>query len=242
MIANGKLSIHTGSNMYQEGDVLKIMVLWELILQIHKICLHIYNGYIRIQGTNNHRLNINDDEIYKYGNSTLNIGTINNQSLIFKTSNSTRMTITGGGRIGIQETSPFTNFQVNQMTNSGTFSFDTDAPLFSVTTKTSSSVLNDPQTALYLTRQGTSGQSCGAMANFKLSRYEHAGDDSRTRFDINLAHGDFDDINVLTALSNGNIGLGINNPGHRLHVHETTSSTGLGYKSIKCAYWDKQRF
>ena len=71
----------------------------------------------------------------------------------------------------------------------------------------------------YLTRQGTSGESYGAMANFKLSRYENSGGDSRTRLDINLAHGDFDDINVLTALSSGNIGINTTNPQDKLHIY-----------------------
>ena len=53
--------------------------------------------------------------------------------------------------------------------------------------------------------------------NFKLSRYENSGGDSRTRLDINL-HGDFDDINVLTALSSGNIGINTTNQ-DKLHIY-----------------------
>ena len=46
-------------------------------------------------------VNINHSDIYKYGNSTLNIGTINNQTMIIKTNSSNRMVITGGGNVGI---------------------------------------------------------------------------------------------------------------------------------------------
>lgn len=178
--------------------------------------LHIEGGNIKIKGT--HTVTINSDEILKSGNSSYTLGTFNNQSLIFKTSNATRMTINGSGNMGFGETSPLTRFQIGEMTNYGSFAWDSDAAIVSCETKTSNSALNDPETALYLTRQGTSGLSYGAMAAFKLSRYENSGTSSRTRFDINLAHSSFDDINVLTALSSGNIGIGTNAPTEKLHI------------------------
>ena len=67
--------------------------------------LHIHNGYIRMSQSNSVYVNINHSDIYKYGNSTLNIGTINNQTMIIKTNSSNRMVITGGG-VGINNTSP----------------------------------------------------------------------------------------------------------------------------------------
>ena len=56
--------------------------------------LHIYDGDLRIQGTNNHYVSINQTRILKYDNSTFGIGTYHNQSFNLKTNNSNRMTIT----------------------------------------------------------------------------------------------------------------------------------------------------
>lgn len=189
--------------------------------------LHIDGGNIKIKNT--HTVTINSNEITKSGNSSYTIGTIHNQSLIFKTSDSTRMTINGAGKVGFGEASPLTRFQIGEMSNYGSFPWDSDAAIISCETKTSNSVLNDPETALYLTRQGTSGFSYGAMAAFKLSRYENSGTSSRTRFDINLAHSSFDDINVLTALSSGNVGIGTITPESPLHIQGDIAQHPTGW-------------
>jgi hypothetical protein len=88
-------------------------------------------------------------------------------------------------------------------------------------TPTSSSVLNDPKSVLHLCRQGTSGQTFGAKASFKLCRYENIFPSSRTRLDITLAHDIYDDKNVMSIQSNGKIGFGLTNPQHDLHLHKT---------------------
>ena len=49
--------------------------------------LTVYDGYLRLQGTNNHHVDINDDEIIKYNGSPLTIGTNSNQELRFIRSN-----------------------------------------------------------------------------------------------------------------------------------------------------------
>ena len=61
--------------------------------------LHIDGGNIKITGT--HNVTINSNEITKSGNSSYTLGTFNNQSLIFKTSNATRMTINGSGNLDV---------------------------------------------------------------------------------------------------------------------------------------------
>jgi hypothetical protein len=168
------------------------------------------------------QLKISDDESSNPQYLKLGVNSTSNYSYIQSTESGVGQSVLTlnplGGNIGIGTTSPLTRFQIGEMTNYGSFSWDSDAAIVSCETKTSNSVLNDPETALYLTRQGTSSLSYGAMAAFKLSRYENSGTDSRTRFDINLAHGSFDDINVLTALSSGNIGIGTNAPTEKLHI------------------------
>jgi hypothetical protein len=76
--------------------------------------------------------------------------------------------------------------------------------------------LNDPKPVLYLGRQGSSGEAYGAMATFKLSRYEVSSTHSRTRLDIDLTHDSFNDVNVFRLLSSGAIVLPLlptTNPG-----------------------------
>jgi hypothetical protein len=86
-------------------------------------------------------------------------------------------------------------------------------------TRTSSNVLNDPQPILHLCRQGTSNQSYGAKATFSLCRYENNSLNSRTRMDISLANAVYDNNNIITLLSSGNVGIGITNPSTLLDIN-----------------------
>jgi hypothetical protein len=86
-------------------------------------------------------------------------------------------------------------------------------------TATSTSVLNDPKAVLNLCRTGTSGQAYSARACFKLCRYENSSTNSRTRLDITLAHGAYDDLNIMSLQSGGNVGIGITNPEHKLDIN-----------------------
>jgi len=88
-------------------------------------------------------------------------------------------------------------------------------------TVTSNTTLNDPKDVLNLAREGTVSQAYGARATFKLSRYENSGTDSRTRLDLNLAHGSYDDQNIMTMRSDGRVGIGTTSPGSTLEVHGT---------------------
>jgi len=135
-------------------------------------------------------------------------------------------------RVGIGTDVPSSKLTVNQIPQYRS-TYDHSLAPMTVTNRavTSNTTLNDPKDVLNLAREGTSGQAYGARATFKLSRYENSGTDSRTRLDLNLAHGSYDDQNIMTLLSNGNVGIGTTNPvgvngGQRL---EGSSSTGFEY-------------
>eukprot|EP00960_Hanusia_phi_P010275 300384-Hanusia_phi.AAC.1 len=95
----------------------------------------------------------------------------------------------------------------NIVADRGTFNHGSSILTLTHQSPTSSSVLNDPQPVLHLCRQGTSGQAYGARASFYLSRYENSGVSSRTRLDLYLANDGYNNVNVMTMRSNGNIGI-----------------------------------
>ena len=95
-------------------------------------------------------------------------------------------------------------------------------------TATSSSVINDSKAVLHLCRQGTDSQACGARASFKLCRYENSSTNSRTRLDITLAHNTYDDLNIMSLQSGGNVGIGTENPQRRLHIQNHMRIGGSG--------------
>ena len=150
------------------------------------------------------------------------IATTGNFPMMLGTSNTARLTILGGGNIGIGTIAPLTKLQLNtKVGDDNSFSYDANAAYFVHQTPTATATLNDPKTILYLARQGTSGQAYGAAAAFNLSRYENAGSSnvgSRTRLDFQLAHENFltTSTNVMTLLSVGFVGIGTTSPGAKL--------------------------
>ena len=95
-------------------------------------------------------------------------------------------------------------------------------------TATSTSVINDSKAVLHLCRQGTDSQAYGARASFKLCRYENSAANSRTRLDITLAHNTYDDLNIMSLQSGGNVGVGTTNPQRPLHVQTAMRIGGSG--------------
>jgi hypothetical protein len=132
------------------------------------------------------------------------------------------------GRVGIGTTTPLTSLQISpKITDDARRSLDAGALMVIHQTPTSAAALNDPKDVLYLGRQGTSGQAYGAMATFKLSRYENAGGSnvgSRTRLDLALTHDNFNDVAVMSWLSSGNVGIGSANPTASLHLKDASSN------------------
>ena len=142
-----------------------------------------------------------------------------------------RLVINGAnGNVGIATLSTSTissRLTINDIVvDRGTFDHSESPLTITHQTATSTTVLNDPKAVLHLCRQGTGGQATGARASFKLCRWENNSTNSRTRLDIALAHGAYDDINIMSIQSNGNVGIGTINPTSKLHVSGDTRIEG----------------
>ena len=136
-----------------------------------------------------------------------------------------RMTIIPSGNIGISNANPVSRLTINQHpAYNNSFDFSTCPITITNINPTSSSVLNDPKPILYLCREGTVGQAFGSKATFNLCRYENAGSSnigSRTRLDLALTHDNFNDVNIMSIRSDGNVGIGTTNPHNNFDVFGT---------------------
>jgi hypothetical protein len=160
-------------------------------------------------------------------------GSSTNQTLYLTNTGTSLVT---DGNVGVGTTSPSSLLTVNNKPAHDDFFNHSEAPL-SVhynAVPTSSTILNDPKPVMHLTREGTSSQAYAARATFKLSRYENSGFDSRTRLDIVLADGSYDDRNVMTMRSNGDVtipGYYIGGPGTVIQEHRENVTTIAAYFS-----------
>jgi excisionase family DNA binding protein len=191
--------------------------------------------------TSGYKLDVSGDAILSGGTKTFQIGTSGCSQLNFQNtsnyisycSNQFNFTTTQsqgfnfmGGNVGISTTAPSTKLHINaEIIDDAGRAYDTNALMVIHQTPTSTTALNDPEEVLYLGRQGTTAQAYGALATFKLSRYENSSTNSRTRLDLDLTHGAFTDANVMTWLSSGNVGIGSTNPGAKLTVGTTMAGT-----------------
>jgi len=153
--------------------------------------------------------------------TNINIGTGSSGLAILGLNNNTQaLVILQNGNVGIGTTAPISKLNVGrEVKDDSAYAYDPDSVTIVHQTATSTTVLNDPQTVLMLSRQGTSAQAYGAAATFNLSRFENSSTNSRTKLEIGLANASFDAKNsVMTLLSTGNVGIGTTSPGAKLDV------------------------
>lgn len=145
-----------------------------------------------------------------------------------------RMTITDTGRVGVGSTTPEALFQTNgsafinpQVVLRNNFVHG-DAAL-TVTNPSATSQDDVMRTALNLCRQGF-GTIFGSKAEFQLGRYANggAGNDSRTRLDINLSNGSYDSRNIMTLRGDNKVGFGTHTPLSKVDVRTSGNRNHIG--------------
>lgn len=175
------------------------------------------------------------------GNSSdgLWMGTNSTTGISFYTGLSHRMRIKNNGYVGIGTTDPKSLLTINNfpaITNA--FDFSITPITITNTTPTSSTTLNDPLPALFLCREGTVTQAYASRSTFSLCRWENNGNNSRTRLDIGVSHAQFDNVNIMSLRSDGNVGIGTTNPGtYKLFVSGNIRTSSITfYNEINTAY------
>jgi hypothetical protein len=145
-----------------------------------------------------------------------------------------RMTITDTGRVGVGSTTPEALFQTNgsafinsQVVLRNSFVHG-NAPL-TVTNPNATSQDDVMRTALNLCRQGF-GTIFGSKAEFQLGRYADggAGNDSRTRMDINLSNGSYDSQNIMTLRGDNKVGFGTHTPLSKVDIRASGNRNHIG--------------
>jgi hypothetical protein len=137
--------------------------------------------------------------------------------------------------VGIGTAIPTSLLTINNIPlHRSTFDHSTSPVTITHPTVTSDTVLNDPQPIIHLCRDGTVGKAFGSRASLKLSRYEDGGTtNSRTRLDLTLAHNQYDDVNIMTFHSSGNIAIGTTNPNnYRLNVAGSLNATSFSSNTL----------
>lgn len=164
--------------------------------------------------------------------SALNyLGTSDLQPLSIRTNALERIRISADGKTGIGVSTPVTRLHVGNgalLMDDAYEDYDSNAVLVVHKTPTADATLNDPLPLLYLAREGTLGEAFAAGVEMSLSRYEDVADNSRTRFDIALANGNFlaSKNTVMTMRSAGFVGINNTSPTVALDITGGLRATG----------------
>jgi hypothetical protein len=145
--------------------------------------------------------------IYKWENTDRLTDNILKADITFKNNN-----------MGIGTTNPISKLTINPIVIDRDVFDHSISPLTITQSTVTGNTLNDKLPVLHLCRQGQDGVAYGARATFALSRYEAGNYPSRTQLDIQLAHNNYDTVNIMSIRSNGNVGIGTTNPQHKLQV------------------------
>ena len=94
------------------------------------------------------------------------------------------------------------------------------APMTITNNQTGLTAINVTSDVLHLCRiGGTNAFNTGMRATFKLGKYADQANNSKTRLDIALAEAAYNtDVNVMTIISSGKVGIGTTTPNQPLHV------------------------
>ena len=123
------------------------------------------------------------------------------------------------GNVGISTITPAAKLQVRDtIVHRNNYDFTKTALLVNSQTNNGGSTPASAESVLVLSREGIAAQSFGNMADFRLSRYENVGTNSRTQLDLYLTDGSFVPQQVMSLRANGNVGIGTANPGVKLEV------------------------
>jgi len=147
--------------------------------------------------------------------------------------------ITTTSNVSIGTTNSTSKLCINpNVYDNNAFDFTTCPCVITHQTASSTTILNDPQPVLHLCRQGTSAQSYGQRATFKLCRYENNATNSRTKLDIVLAENLFADVSIMSIYSGGTVTIG--NPNINYTNYPNTSTCKLyvnaGIASVGTCY------
>ena len=113
----------------------------------------------------------------------------------------------------------------NDSNNPGTLSVGTNG-VTTIANGSGNSTLNDMHDTLVLSDNGVSGTYYRSDAVFRIGRWDTNGTDSKSRLDIAVRDGGYPTTytTALTALSNGNVGIGTTNTQNiRLAVYDNVS-------------------
>ena len=128
-----------------------------------------------------------------------------------------RMVINNKGYVGINTKAPQTYLQIVGEANSN-----------------SDGTVKDAETLLRLTRGGVGGQSYSSAVDFKLKRYVDEATNGKTRLDLFLLNGPENEpeVNCMSILSQGRVGLGTDSPEAPLHIYEPGGTDSVNTPTV----------